>query len=461
VADRTRATARELAQRHVAGGDPLGWFEVLYATSEGDSLSIPWADLSPNPNLVSWFEQQRAAGSGRRALKIGCGLGDDAEELSRRGFDTTAFDISSTAIRWCRRRFPGSSVGYVEADLLQPPDEWAQGFDLVLESYTLQVLPSELRSEAMRCVADFVAPGGTLLVIARGREPGEAEGAMPWPLTRQELGVFTEAGLTELQFEDYVDDESPPVRRFRVTYARAASVGRSCAMRWRFRQRRRHMTRSRVPETNQGIQGQLTVEIYDQMQRRLRDKGWIETGDITKSGITNGLALEIGPGPGYLGLEWLKTTEGTTLKGLDISADMIAVAERNARAYGLSERVEYVRSSGARLPFEDGLFDAVFTASSLHEWSEPNGTLQEAWRVLKAGGRLFISDFRRDMFPLFKWCLWLIAKPKAIRPGLLTSINAAYTPDEVEALIRETDLSSCEVARSPIGLEVFGTKRMR
>jgi hypothetical protein len=83
------------------------------------------------------------------------------------------------------------------------------------------VLPPELREEAMRRVAGFVAPGGTLLVITRGREPGESEGAMPWPLTRQELGVFSEAGLTERAFEDYVDDESPPVRRFRVAYARA------------------------------------------------------------------------------------------------------------------------------------------------------------------------------------------------------------------------------------------------
>jgi len=221
------------------------------------------------------------------------------------------------------------------------------------------------------------------------------------------------------------------------------------------------MTRSRVPETDQGIQGPLTVEIYDQMQRRLRDRGWIETLDITKSGITHGLALEIGPGPGYLGLEWLKSTKGTTLKGLDISPDMIAVAERNARAYGLDKRVEYVLSSGAKLPFEDGIFDAVFTASSLHEWSEPERTLHEVWRVLKAGGRLLISDFRRDMFPLLKGCLWLIAKPRAIRPGLLTSINAAYTPDEVRALIRETELSSCEVAGSPLGLKIIGTKGMR
>jgi ubiquinone/menaquinone biosynthesis C-methylase UbiE len=221
------------------------------------------------------------------------------------------------------------------------------------------------------------------------------------------------------------------------------------------------MARPRVSETDRGIQGQLTVEIYDQMQKRLRDLGWIETQHVIKSGITGGLALEIGPGPGYLGLEWLKNTHSTTLKGLDISADMIAVAQRNAGVYQLSDRVEYIHSSGAKLPFENEFFDAVFTSSSLHEWSQPKQTVQEIWRVLKDGGKLFISDFRRDMFPLLKWCLWLVAKPKAIRPGLLTSINAAYTPDEVRALLREAHLSSCEVAGSPIGLKVVGIKGMR
>jgi SAM-dependent methyltransferase len=218
MTDQDRATARELAQRHIADGDLMGWFEVLYATAGGDPSIIPWADLAPNPNLVSWLEQQSVAGSGRKALKIGCGLGDDAEELSRRGFDTTAFDISPTAISWCRRRFPKSSVCYAIADLFRPPNEWAKEFDFVLESYTLQVLPSCLREEAIRRVASFVAPNGTLLVIARGREIGEAEGTMPWPLTRQEMEIFRDVGLAELHFEEYLDNERPPVHRFRATY---------------------------------------------------------------------------------------------------------------------------------------------------------------------------------------------------------------------------------------------------
>jgi ubiquinone/menaquinone biosynthesis C-methylase UbiE len=102
----------------------------------------------------------------------------------------------------------------------------------------------------------------------------------------------------------------------------------------------------------------------------------------------------------------------------------------------------------------------MVTAGSLHEWSEPQKTFNKIGRVLKIGGRVLISDFRRDMFPLLKWFLYLNARPEAIRPGLLTSINAAYTPDEVRALIRETEFFSCEVMGSPIGLKVTGIKGM-
>ena len=218
------------------------------------------------------------------------------------------------------------------------------------------------------------------------------------------------------------------------------------------------MIRRRVIETDQGIQGEFNVNKYDQMQRRLRDKGWIETKEIIKSGIAKGLALEIGPGPGYLGLEWLKNTQGTALKGLDISPDMISIAERNAKEYNLFERVEYVHSSGNKMPFADETFDAVFTNGSLHEWSDLKNTYNEIWRVLKEGGRVFISDLRRDMFFLIKWFFWINTKPKEIRPGLITSINAAYTPDEMTDLIKGTELKNCVVSGNPIGLKITGIK---
>jgi ubiquinone/menaquinone biosynthesis C-methylase UbiE len=218
------------------------------------------------------------------------------------------------------------------------------------------------------------------------------------------------------------------------------------------------MTKQRVTETDSGIKGEFTVEIYDQMQKRFRDKGWIETKDIINSGITRGTALEIGPGPGYLGLEWLKHTKGTTLKGLDISADMIAVAQRNANDYGMTERTDYVQSSGDKIPFDDETFDAVFSNGSLHEWSNPKGTFNEVWRVLKQDGRLFVSDLRRDIVFLSKWFMWLATKPKEIRPGLITSINAAYSASELIQLVSETKFKNYEVKKNLLGIKVTGIK---
>jgi len=146
------------------------------------------------------------------------------------------------------------------------------------------------------------------------------------------------------------------------------------------------MPRARALETERGIQGPLTVEIYDQMQRHFRDKGWIETKTLIQSGITERTALEVGIGPGYLGLEWLKHTDRTRLTGADISRDMITLARMNAAEYVFTERTEYVECTGAAMPFDDNEFDAAFSAGSLHEWSDIPKTLEEIWRVLKPGG---------------------------------------------------------------------------
>ena len=216
------------------------------------------------------------------------------------------------------------------------------------------------------------------------------------------------------------------------------------------------MVRPRVQETDSGITGEFTCEVYDELQRGFRDRGWMRTKDIIKAGMTSGHALEIGPGPGYLGLEWLKSTEGTTLTGLDISADMIVVAERNALEYGLQDRVTYVESRAQRVPFEDGHFDAVFTTGSLHEWTDPMQVMNEMARVLKPGGRYFISDMRRDMNPLLKWLMYLGCRPKAMRPGLLTSVAAAYTPAELRGLVNSSHLPNPEVTWNVIGVSCAG-----
>lgn len=215
-----RSIARKLASEALSEGRPLGWFELLYSRAATEGVPIPWADREPNPNLIELFEKVKHLPFGKRAIKVGCGLGDDAEWLAKQGFDVTAFDISPTAIQECHRRFPNSSVHYVEMDLFNAPLKWMTAFDLVQESYTLQVLPPDLRVSAMAKISEFIAPSGYLLFITRARDILDPKGAMPWPLTRSEVDQFISLGLNNIYFEDYTDGENPPVRRFRACYQR-------------------------------------------------------------------------------------------------------------------------------------------------------------------------------------------------------------------------------------------------
>jgi SAM-dependent methyltransferase len=216
-----RRRARELAEAARVKGNPSEWFEVLYREAGGDPGPIPWADGIVNPNFSAWLDENPQNGGGRKALVVGCGLGDDAELLSDLGFEVTAFDVAPTAIEWCRKRFPESKVKYETADAFQPPKEWRGQFNFVLEAYTLQALPPEYRDEAIRGIAGTVARGGQLLVICRGCDPEDDRPMIPWPLTPDELMVFEECGLRPEEFEDFVDETgAQPVRRFRVTYRR-------------------------------------------------------------------------------------------------------------------------------------------------------------------------------------------------------------------------------------------------
>ena len=216
-----RSRARALAKNFLERGDAKGWFEALYVEAEGVAERIPWADLAPTPHLLKWLGAHDAPGGSGRALAalvVGCGLGDDAELLAARGFDVTAFDISAEAIKWSRRRYPDSKVDYVVADLFELPLEWREAFHLVVEVNTLQVLPPQLQGAAISAMVNCVTPGGTALVIARGRAPNDDPGSMPWPLTVGDLEPFARSGMDLISFEDFLDKEDPPVRRFKVEY---------------------------------------------------------------------------------------------------------------------------------------------------------------------------------------------------------------------------------------------------
>jgi len=61
------------------------------------------------------------------------------------------------------------------------------------------------------------------------------------------------------------------------------------------------MIKTRVIETNEGIQNEITVETFDLFARRMRDKGFNGVNDMIASGIRAVIFLRSDPGPAMWG----------------------------------------------------------------------------------------------------------------------------------------------------------------
>jgi SAM-dependent methyltransferase len=217
--DNPKQATQDLAATYAKQGKPNGWFEEFYARAGGDINKIYWADLKVNPLLVNWVEQHPLS-TQKKAIIIGCGLGDDAEFLALAGYKVIAFDISASAIKMCKQRYPQSQVSYIVADLFNYPDTWIRDFDLVSECNTIQIIKGSARQKAQGAIADLAAKAGNVLVSCRCRNKGEDLESFPLALDREEIDGFKDAGLAEMNFLSYDDEQSPPVPHFFACYRR-------------------------------------------------------------------------------------------------------------------------------------------------------------------------------------------------------------------------------------------------
>jgi len=95
-----------------------------------------------------------------------------------------------------------------------------QGFDLVYECNTIQILKGPNRIQSVKAIVDLVAPGGEVLISCRSRKAGEQMNTFPLALDRDEIDGFKRAGLSETHFLAYDDDQEPPVPHFFSVYNR-------------------------------------------------------------------------------------------------------------------------------------------------------------------------------------------------------------------------------------------------
>lgn len=103
--------------------------------------------------------------------------------------------------------------------------------------------------------------------------------------------------------------------------------------------------------------------------------------------IPHGSVLDVGCGTGELLREVGLRFPETARTGLDLSANMLAVAREK-----LGGAVELVQGDAERLPFADGRFEVLLCNDSFHHYPNPGAAAAEFARVLQPGGVLLLGD---------------------------------------------------------------------
>ena len=164
-----------------------------------------------------------------------------------------------------------------------------------------------------------------------------------------------------------------------------------------------------------------------------------------------GQVLDIGTGPGYIAMEvagLLRAEAGVV--GLDLSTAMLQIAARNAAERGLQDFISWKEGDAGRMPFPDASFDGIVSSGSLHHWDDPLVVFNEVARVLKPNGIALIRDTQRLPKGSARFFAGLIGLtiPGDFRVHYWNSINASYTPEELEDILKRSDLKNWHIEQA-------------
>jgi ubiquinone/menaquinone biosynthesis C-methylase UbiE len=167
--------------------------------------------------------------------------------------------------------------------------------------------------------------------------------------------------------------------------------------------------------------------------------------------------LEIGPGPGWIGIWLAEKRSDIQIVGLEPSPDMRRVAKANADSRGIHHRIEFVSGIVENLElFSNGEFDLVFSNESLHHWTDPKKAFMEIQRVLKSGGKIFVKDGKRDLKFREKFVVYVLGRVLAGKmwKHWRNSLNASYTQSEIQEILSRIPNQNWKVQSAFLSLTI-------
>ena len=174
-------------------------------------------------------------------------------------------------------------------------------------------------------------------------------------------------------------------------------------------------------------------------------------------GSAPGYAVDIGCGPGRILKKLSARLPEWKFCGVDRSLAMIRLAAETGAEREQSQTMgsarwangnnEFVLGDANALPFRDASFDLVLCNSVLHHMKEPSRLLAQIGRVAKPSAAILLRDLRRpSRIGRSFHVRWYGRHYEGLMYKLYCdSVRAAYTREELAAMLRSADISGARV----------------
>ena len=112
--------------------------------------------------------------------------------------------------------------------------------------------------------------------------------------------------------------------------------------------------------------------------------------------------LDVAGGTGDISFRFLKRAGQGHSTVLDITESMLVEGRKRAEAERMSDSLDWVVGDAMALPFEDNTFDVYTISFGIRNVTRPQEALNEAFRVLRPGGRLMVLEFSQLPNPMMQ-----------------------------------------------------------
>lgn len=166
---------------------------------------------------------------------------------------------------------------------------------------------------------------------------------------------------------------------------------------------------------------------------------------------TSAIVLDAGTGTARIPILICQQRPQWHITGIDMAKSMIEIGRKNVDKAGLQQHITLELADAKRLPYRDEQFDMVISNSLIHHLPEPLPFLQEIKRVMNRDGAILLRDLiRPESAEIINNLVDSIGEEYDEHQKKLfrDSLYAAFTLDEVKALIQQAGLPDVNVYQS-------------